>query len=260
MQPKKNNFIKKNLKKLEVKGNLLCLKCIMEGKEKKMSNTAAIQPKIRESLLARRYDKIIPEVLAVQNNKKEDNVKTGLEDTELIKNLVRRSREGDSQSMGLLYEQCKGLMFSLAYRYTYNAASAEDLLQDIFIRVFTHIETLDKDEAFAGWMYRIAVNTCLSYLRSNKKVLQQAVPLSSIEYTVGEDTQNVSEKMLEKPLEEAIQSLPTKLKSVFLLHDVQGFKHREIAQMLGCTVGTSKSQLFKARMKIRKKIEKKQLR
>ena len=228
--------------------------------KEKMSSTAAIQPKIRESLMAVKYDKIIPEVFAMPHDKKEDNVKTGLEDTELIKNLVRRSREGDSQSMGLLYEQFKGRMFSLAYRYTYNAASAEDLLQEIFIRVFTHIETLDKDEAFAGWMYRIAVNTCLSYLRSNKKMLQQSVPLSSIEYTVGEDTQNVSEKMLEKPLEEAIQSLPTKLKSVFLLHDVQGFKHREIAQMMGCTVGTSKSQLFKARMKIRKKIEKKQLR
>lgn len=225
-----------------------------------MSTTAAIQPKIRESLLARRYDKIKPEVFAVNHDKKEDNVKTGFEDTDLIKNLVRRSREGDSQSMGLLYEQFKGRMFSLAYRYTYNAAAAEDLLQDIFIRVFTHIETLDTDEAFAGWMYRIAVNTCLSYLRSNKKVMQQSVPLSSIEYTVGEDTQNVSEKMLEKPLEEAIQSLPTKLKSVFLLHDVQGFKHREIAQIMGCTVGTSKSQLFKARMKIRQKLEKKQLR
>jgi len=236
------------------------LECIMDDKGKKMSNTAAIQLKIRESLLAGRYDKIMPKVFVMNHNKKEDNVKTGFEDTELTRNLVRRSREGDSQSMGLLYEQFKGRMFSLAYRYTYNAAAAEDLLQDIFIRVFTHIETLDKNEAFAGWMYRIAVNTCLSYLRSNKKVLRQAVPLSSIEYTVGEDTQSVSEKMLEKPLEEAIQSLPTKLKSVFLLHDVQGFKHREIAQILGCTVGTSKSQLFKARMKIRQKLEKKQLR
>jgi RNA polymerase sigma-70 factor (ECF subfamily) len=225
-----------------------------------MSNTAALQPEIQESLLARRYDKMMPKVFVMNNNKNGDNVQTGFEDKELIKNLVRSSREGNSQSMGLLYEQFKGRMFSLAYRYTYNAASAEDLLQDIFIRVFTHLETLDNDEAFAGWMYRIAVNTCLSYLRSNKKVLQQAVPLSTIEYTVGEDTRNVSEKMLEKPLEESIQSLPTKLKSVFLLHDVQGFKHQEIAQILGCTVGTSKSQLFKARMKIRKNLEKKQLR
>jgi len=225
-----------------------------------MSNTAAVQPKIRESLLSGRYDKIMPNVFAMNQDKKEENVKTGFEDTELIKNLVRRSREGDSQSMGLLYEQFKGRMFSLAYRYTYNAASAEDLLQEIFIRVFTHLDTLDKDEAFAGWMYRIAVNTCLSYLRSNKKVLQRTVPLSSIEYTVGEDSQNVSEKKLGKPIEEAIQSLSTKLQSVFLLHDVQGYKHREIAQMLGCTVGTSKSQLFKARMKIRQKLEKKQLR
>jgi len=225
-----------------------------------MSNTAAVQPNIQERLIKGSYDKIMPKVFVMNQDKKDNTVKPDLEETELIKNLVRRSREGDSQSMGLLYEQFKGRMFSLAYRYTYNAASAEDLLQDIFIRVFTHLETLDKDEAFAGWMYRIAVNTCLSYLRSNKKVLQQSVPLSSVEYTVGENTQNESEKMLKKPLEEAIQSLSTKLKSVFLLHDVQGFKHREIAQMLGCTVGTSKSQLFKARMKIRQKLEKKQLR
>lgn len=238
----------------------MCFKCIVVDIGKKMSNAAALQPKIQESLLKGGYDKIVTKVFVMDNDKKEDTIKTGLEDTDLIKNLVRRSREGDSQSMGLLYEQFKGRMFSLAYRYTYNAASAEDLLQEIFIRVFTHLETLDKDEAFAGWMYRIAVNTCLSYLRSNKKVLQQSVPLSSIEYTVGENTQNVPEKMLEKPLEEAIQNLSTKLKSVFLLHDVQGFKHKEIAQMLKCTVGTSKSQLFKARMKIRQKLEKKQLR
>ncbi len=225
-----------------------------------MSNTAVVQPKIRESLMAGSYDKIMPKVFVMDHNKNEDKNKTDFEDAELLNNLVRRSREGDSHSMGLLYEQYKGRMFSLAYRYTYNAAAAEDLLQEVFIRVFTHLDTLDRDEAFAGWMYRIAVNTCLSYLRSNKKVLQQAVPLSSIEYTVGENTQIVSEKMLDKPLEEAIQSLPTKLKSVFLLHDVQGFKHREISQILGCTVGTSKSQLFKARMKIRQKLEKKQLR
>lgn len=229
-----------------------------------MSNTAAVQTKIQESLITGGYDKIAPKVFVMKQDKKEEtaqaSVKTDVEESELIKNLVRRSREGDSQSMGLLYEQFKGRMFSLAYRYTYNAASAEDLLQEIFIRVFTHLETLDKDDAFAGWMYRIAVNTCLSYLRSNKKMMQQSVPLSSIEYTVGESTQNISEKMLEKPLDEAIQSLSTKLKSVFLLHDVQGFKHKEIAQMLGCTVGTSKSQLFKARMKIRQKLEKKQLR
>jgi len=164
-----------------------------------MSNTAAVQPKIQERLIKGSYDKIMPKVFVMNQDKKDNTVKPDLEETELIKNLVRRSREGDSQSMGLLYEQFKGRMFSLAYRYTYNAASAEDLLQDIFIRVFTHLETLDKDEAFAGWMYRIAVNTCLSYLRSNKKVLQQSVPLSSVEYTVGENTQNVSEKMFEKP-------------------------------------------------------------
>lgn len=225
-----------------------------------MTNTAVLQPRTQEGVLPDRYGKIGPRVFVMNEEKKEGKVSSGFENTDVVRNLVRRSREGDSQSMGLLYEHFKGKMFSLAYRYTYNATAAEDLLQDIFIRVFTHLDTLDNDDAFGGWMYRIAVNTCLSYLRSHKKVLHQSVPLGSVEFTVGEDTQKETEKMLEKPLEEAIQKLPTKLKSVFLLHDVQGFKHKEIAQILGCTIGTSKSQLFKARMKIRQKLEKKRIR
>jgi len=195
----------------------------------------------------------------MEEQNRDTNSKTGLESTELVKNLVRRSREGDMQAMGLLYEHYKSRMFSLAYRYTYNAASSEDLIQEIFIKVFANLETLDNDEAFAGWMYRIAVNTCLSYLRSHKKERHQAVSLSAVETVIGDNAQDMSEKMMREPMEEAIRSLPTKLKSVFLLHDVQGYKHAEIAQIMGCTVGTSKSQLFKARMKLRQKLEKKKL-
>ncbi|MGD2295272.1 MAG: sigma-70 family RNA polymerase sigma factor [Candidatus Aminicenantes bacterium] len=224
-----------------------------------MSDTAAFQTKNLESLISSGYVKMVPRVFVMDQDKKEKDVKSGFESKELVLNLVRRSREGDMQAMGLLYEHYKGRLFSLAYRYTYNSAASEDLLQDIFFKVFTHLGTLEKDEAFNGWMYRIAVNTCLSYLRSHKKVLQQSVSLRDMEATVGENVQSQSENMMDKPLEEAIHDLPNKLKSVFLLHDVQGFKHREIAQILGCKVGTSKSQLFKARMRIRKKIKNKQL-
>lgn len=224
-----------------------------------MPDTAVFPTQIRESIIDTSYAKIGPHMFVMDQENKEKKRQPRFETTELTLSLVRRSREGDMQAMGSLYEHYKSRLFSLAYRYTYNSTDAEDLIQDIFLKVFTHIGTLENDDAFPGWMYRIAVNTCLSYLRSHKKRIQRGIPLSEVEFSLGENAQSGSEKMMEKPLEEAIQGLPTKLKSVFLLHDVQGFKHHEIAQILRCTVGTSKSQLFKARLKIRKKLEKKQL-
>lgn len=203
-------------------------------------------------------DTMVGRRCVVEREEKDVKTKSGFDSTFPVDDLVKRSRDGDLQAMSFLYEQYKSRIFSLAYRHTYNAESAEDLLQEIFIKVFSNLEKLDKDEAFPGWMYRVAVNTCLSYLRSHKKERRMSVSLSDVESVSGE-TKDVSEKMLREPLEEAIQSLPTKLKSVFLLHDVQGFRHEEIAQIMGCTVGTSKSQLFKARMKLRHELEKKEL-
>lgn len=172
---------------------------------------------------------------------------------------VDRLRRGDNQAMEAVYQRLKSPYFGIAYRYTYNAAAAEDILQDIFIKIFTNIKELDKDEAFVGWAYRIAVNTCLSYLRSNKSTLGKTVSFDETEAFInqGDDTQH--EKMLHQPLDEAIRTLSSKLKSVFMLHEVQGFKHEEIAQILRCSIGTSKSQLFKARMKIRKHLLNKQM-
>lgn len=173
--------------------------------------------------------------------------------------LVRRSRQGEEQAMSELYEQFKTSIFNLAYGYTYNRAVAEDLLQDIFIKIFTHFPELNEEQAFKSWLYRVAVNTCLSYIRKNKRFLRQNVPLTEIEGTVEEKHNESSPNMINKSLEEAVHHLPSKLKSVFLLHDVQGHKHQEIAQIMNWTVGTSKSQLFKARLKLRKYLEKKQL-
>lgn len=181
----------------------------------------------------------------------------GLSDQEL-KELIIQCRQGDLQAMGTLYERFKAPLFSLALRYTYNFAAAEDVIQDVFVKVFTNIHTLDEDKAFVGWLYRIAVNTSLSYLRSHKKLKQKTIPLEDVQAFVADSQPPVTDKEENKVLEQTIQKLPPKLKSVFLLHDVQGFKHREIADILGCSVGTSKSQLFKARKRIRKLLEKKQ--
>jgi len=173
-----------------------------------------------------------------------------------LKNLIRRSRAGDTQAMGSIYEHYKSPLFGLAYRYTNNATAAEDLIQDIFLKVFTNLPGLDNDDAFVGWLYRIAVNTCLSFLRSHKRVFGREVPLGDVEGNLDSGVQGRPEDMLNKSISEAIHTLSPKLKSVFMLHDIQGFKHQEVAQILDCSVGTSKSQLFKARMKIRHYLEK----
>ncbi len=167
---------------------------------------------------------------------------------------VSRSRQGDNHAMELLYQHFKSPFYGLALRYTYNPAAAEDILQDIFIKIFTHIHELDSDDAFMGWAYRIAVNTCLSYLRKNKTAVRGKVPFEVAASVTDIQQGGEHEDMFDHALDKALLGLSSKLKSVFILHDIQGFKHEEIGQILGCSVGTSKSQLFKARMKLRRKL------
>jgi RNA polymerase sigma-70 factor (ECF subfamily) len=167
--------------------------------------------------------------------------------------LIRRCQDGDSAAMQSLYERYKRQIFNLAYRYTYNRASAEDLLHDIFIKVFDQLHKLDTTQAFQGWLYRVAVNTCLSYLRSRRSPVKNTVSFTDAAFL--EPSQYDNKSLVKSALDAAINELPMKLKSVVLLHDVQGHKHQEIAEIMGWSVGTSKSQLFKARMKIRKILE-----
>ena len=180
-----------------------------------------------------------------------------LSDSFFLKDLIKRGREGDIQAMESIYKHFNRPLFNLVYRYTYNNEIAEDLLQDIFIKVFSHLQDIRNEETFVGWIYRIAINTCYSYLRRKKSQLQRTIPLSEVEGTIEGKTHESGDEIMKKSLNDAIQILPDKMKSVFLLHDVQGFKHKEISRMLGCSMGTSKSQLFKARMKIRERLKNK---
>ncbi|UCE21269.1 MAG: sigma-70 family RNA polymerase sigma factor [Candidatus Aminicenantes bacterium] len=178
-----------------------------------------------------------------------------LKDISLLEDLINRSRGGDAQAMEAIYERFNRPLFSLIYRYTANREVAEDLLQDVFLKIFSKLESLRKTETFVSWMYRIAVNTCFGYLRGSKSRIQRTVPLNNMKERIGGDAAEPSDRLMKKSLDDAIHSLPNRMKTIFLLHDVQGFKHEEIAPMLGCSVGTSKSQLFKARMKIRERLE-----
>ncbi len=171
-------------------------------------------------------------------------------DAELAR-LIERSQKGDERAMEAIYGRYKTALFNLAYRYTTDRATAEDLLQEIFIKIFTHIGGVNRVETFTAWVYRIALNTCYSHLRTRRVEVRNAVPLEDVEPFIHSGRNDEAGGDLRKHLEDAIALLPRGLREVFILHDVQGFKHGEIARTLGLSAGTSKSQLFKARLKLR---------
>jgi len=175
----------------------------------------------------------------------------GTADKALLAGLIERGRAGDLGAMEALYEMFKRPVFALQYRHTSNREAAEDLLQDVFLKIFTHLREVRDPETFPAWVYRIALNTCYSYLRQKRAQAGRDVSLTDLEGRILDDGPEKVEKDLKGPLESAIRALPAGLRSVSVLHDVQGFKHEEISRLLKCSVGTSKSQLFKARMKLR---------
>lgn len=171
--------------------------------------------------------------------------------------LIRKGQAGDTGAMEQIYARFKRPLFNLAFRTTSDRLAAEDLLQDVFIKVFSHLREIDRPETFVAWMYRIGVNTCYSYLRSRRTREARSVSLSEVEGRKEEAVYDGHEESVAGPLDEAVRMLPDKLRAVFMLHDVQGHTHEEIGRILGVTVGTSKSQLFKARMRIREVLRKK---
>ena len=172
---------------------------------------------------------------------------------EALERLLRRGQAGEAAALEELYGLFKARIFGLACRHTYDPVAAEDLLQDIFVRIFTHLGDVRDAGTLSAWIYRISLNSCYSYLRGKRVRTRTMVPLNSVEGGLDAPARDdAGGADLRKAVEGAMGTLPERLRRVFVLHDVEGFKHGEIARILGCTVGTSKSQLFKARMRIRK--------
>ena len=210
----------------------------------------AVQGQIGDNSLYEDYRSFLEAALAMERDDKGAPV-WGTADKARLAELVARGRDGDLAAMESLYETFKRPVFGLIYRHTQNRAVSEDLLQDVFLKVFSNMGTVRDAATFPGWVFRIAVNTCYSYLRQKRAQGDRHVPLDDLGGNVEDRTTEAVEQDLRVPLEQAIQTLAPRLRSVFVLHDVQGFKHEEIAKTLGCSVGTSKSQLFKARIKLR---------
>jgi len=173
--------------------------------------------------------------------------------------LIARAQRGDEEAFAALFEAHKRRVYSLCLRMTGNTAEAEDLTQEAFLQLFRKISTFRGESAFSTWLHRLAVNVVLMHLR--KKGLLQ-ISLDEVDSSqdepvkrdYGSDDRRLTGSVDRIGLQKAIADLPPGYRTVFVLHDVEGYEHNEIAEIMNCSVGNSKSQLHKARMKLRERL------
>jgi RNA polymerase sigma-70 factor, ECF subfamily len=175
---------------------------------------------------------------------------------------IRRAQAGDAPAFEFLYQMHNRRVYALCLRMVNNPADAEDLMQEAFLQLFRKIATFRGESAFSTWLHRMTVNVVLMRLR------KKSLPTDSLEETMEPDSENSGPKRdVGAPdlrlsgavdrvnLERCIQELPPGYRTVFVLHDVQGYEHNEIANIMGCSVGNSKSQLHKARTRLRELLQ-----
>jgi RNA polymerase sigma-70 factor, ECF subfamily len=153
-----------------------------------------------------------------------------------------------------LFKFHHGKVYAVCLRMTGNTAEAEDLTQEVFVQVFRKLDTFRGESAFTTWLHRLTVNHVLMHFRKNRSRKEQLTEDGELpEQAVKARNVLTSFPVLDRlALDEAIVKLAPGYRAVFILHDVEGLQHLEIANILDCSVGTSKSQLHKARMKLRR--------
>jgi RNA polymerase sigma-70 factor (ECF subfamily) len=179
-------------------------------------------------------------------------------DVELTKqvsdlSLAQKSAEGNMDAFEELYRRHSRRVYSLCLRMTSNVEKAEDLAQDVFVHLFRKIGSFRGQSAFTTWLHRVTVNQVLMHFRKRSVKTELTTgdgetPVQIVQGTADPNSMPIVDRIA---LDKAIAQLPPGYKSVFILHDIEGHEHTEVARILGCSVGTSKSQLHKARMKLR---------
>jgi RNA polymerase sigma-70 factor (ECF subfamily) len=173
------------------------------------------------------------------------------------RSLIKRAQEGDEDAFASLYQTHKKRVYAVCLQMTKDIADAEDLTQEAFLQVFRSVNSFRGDSAFSTWLYRIAVNTVLMKLRRRKAppLLSLDEPISadspSLKREIGKADPRLSGVVDRIALRRAVAELPAGCRQIFDLHEVNGYQHHEIAEILQCSVGNSKSQLHKAKLKMR---------
>jgi RNA polymerase sigma-70 factor (ECF subfamily) len=162
--------------------------------------------------------------------------------------LISESMQGNSRMQEMLYQKFAVTMYYVCMRYIKNAAETDDVLQEGFIKVFVNLHKYKNAGSFEGWVRKIMTRTALSYLRDNKKYsyhtnLEQAGEIKS---------PDIFDTIAEKDIAGIVTKLSPGFKKIFIMHVIEGYNHREIAEILGCSEGTSKSQFYRSRNRIQK--------
>jgi RNA polymerase sigma-70 factor (ECF subfamily) len=171
--------------------------------------------------------------------------------------VLARAQAGDHEAFAQLYALHKRRIYSLCLRMVGNVAEAEDLTQEAFLQLHRKIATFRGDSAFSTWLHRLAINVVLMQLRKKGLSLisldeaMEPTPEEGPSRSFGAPDLALTGTIDRLVLERAIADLPAGYRLIFILHDVEGFEHNEIASMLDCSIGNSKSQLHKARLKLR---------
>jgi len=170
---------------------------------------------------------------------------------------IEQAKQGNAEAFQALYDRHKRRVYSLCLRMTANTAEAEDLAQEAFLQLFRKIGTFRGESAFSTWLHRLSVNVVLMHLR------RKSLPSVSLEETTqggeedspkkdfGAEDLALAGSIDRLQLQKAVDNLPPGYRTIFVLHDIEGYEHNEIAGIVGCSIGNSKSQLHKARMKLR---------
>ena len=165
--------------------------------------------------------------------------------------LVKECLKGNAFAQKRLYETYADKMLGVCHRYTDDRQAAQDMLQDGFIQVFRKLDTFKGDGALEGWIRRVIVNKALEHLRKEKTMRQSSTDLDKHAFMIGED-ETVSADMAARDILTVIRKLPKGYRTILNLYAIEGYTHREIAEQLGISEGTSKSQYSRAKSLLQK--------
>lgn len=167
---------------------------------------------------------------------------------------IRRAQAGDVAAFETLYREHSPRIFALCIRLKGgDRREATELMQDVFVRVWRRLSTFRGDSAFSSWLHRLAVNTMLENARSEKRRVARVLSMEDTAALPGAARSSGVDLRVE--MEEAVASLPKGARIAFVLHDVEGYQHQEIAEQLSVSIGTVKAQLHRARRLLRDRLE-----
>ncbi len=161
--------------------------------------------------------------------------------------VIRRASEGDARAVRSLYDRYSPRVYAVVRRIAGDDHTAQDYAQETWVRAIRALPTFRGESRFSTWLHRIAVNAALQARRREGTRQDREVPIPDAVPARSPP----GDPLLAQRLEEALDRLPERMRRVLILHDVEGYTHRDIGEMMGVTAGTSKSQLFKARAKMR---------